>query len=70
LLIKQKRGVMDKKKTDNNNIMLPVELHPSEKKLIETIREIDSGEIESIKIQNSIPVIFKITLGEGKLCEE
>ena len=59
---------MEKKSIEK--IMLPVELHPSERKLIEAIRAIDSGEIESIKIQNGLPVIFKISLGEGKFIEE
>lgn len=63
---------MNKHKTEinNNSAMYPVELHPSEQKLIEAIRSISSGEIESIKIQNGLPVIFKLSLGEGKLCEE
>jgi hypothetical protein len=62
---------MNKSRIENsNNAIYPVELHPSERKLIETIRSINAGEIESIKIQNGLPVIFKITLGEGKFCEE
>ena len=47
-----------------------MELHPSEWRLIEAIRSIDSGEIESIKIQNGLPVIFKIALGKMKFAEE
>jgi hypothetical protein len=58
------------KLNNTNGTMYPAELHPSEHKLIEAIRAINSGEIESIKIQNGLPVIFKITLGEGKFCEE
>jgi bisphosphoglycerate-dependent phosphoglycerate mutase len=62
---------MNQKLNNNhNNSLYPAELHPSERKLIEAIRAINSGEIESIKIQNGLPVIFKITLGEGKFCEE
>ena len=60
----------DRLNNSNNNMIYPIELHPSERKLIEAIRTIDLGEIESIKIQNGLPVIFKITLGEGRFCEE
>ena len=59
-----------KAEINNNSAMCPVELHSSERKLIEAIRSINSGEIESIKIQNGLPVLFKISLGEGSLCEE
>jgi hypothetical protein len=55
---------------NNNSVTYPVSLHPSERKLIEAIRSIESGEIETVKIQNSLPVIFKIALGEGRFCEE
>lgn len=39
-----------------------VRLHSSEKKLIELIRSIENGEINSIKIQNGLPVIYVINL--------
>ena len=39
-----------------------IELNPAEWKLIEEIRKIENGEIELIKIQNGLPVYFKIEL--------
>ena len=46
-----------------------MDLHPFEKKLIETIRALGDGEIEVLKIQNSLPVIYKILLGTGNFIE-
>jgi hypothetical protein len=42
-----------------------LELHPSEMKLIEAIRAIGNGEIEVLKIQNRLPMVYKISLGMG-----
>lgn len=66
------RTTMEKNKVKNisDPSTYPAELHPSEQKLIEAIRAIKQGEIETVKIQNGLPVIFKITLGEGRFCEE
>lgn len=38
-----------------------MELHPSEKRLIEVLRSIASGEVASIKIQDGLPVMFSLT---------
>lgn len=46
-----------------------MDLHPSERKLIETIRALGDGEIEVLKIQNSLPVIYKILLGTGSFVD-
>ena len=39
-----------------------IELEPAEWKLIEAIRNLENGEIGLIKIQNGLPVYFKIEL--------
>jgi hypothetical protein len=39
---------------------IDMELHPFEKRLIEILRSIDSGEVSSIKVQDGLPVIFQI----------
>jgi len=39
-----------------------IELHPLEKKLIESLRSVGDGTIEMIKIQDGLPVIFNLTL--------
>jgi hypothetical protein len=57
---KKKKKEKENKMTSRDTFML--KLHPSEQKLIKTIRAIDQGEIESIKIQNGLPVIFRIPL--------
>ena len=41
-------------------------VHVSEKKLIEIIRSIKNGEINSIKIQNGLPVFYMINLKDRK----
>lgn len=41
---------------------LYMEVHASEKGLIELIRSIRSGDIESIKIQDGLPVLYRIAL--------
>lgn len=41
-------------------------LHISEKKLIELIRSIENGEITSIKIQNGLPIFYIINLRDRK----
>ena len=46
-----------------------MDLHPSEKKLIEAIRDMDDGEIEVLKIQNALPVIYKISLKTERFSE-
>jgi hypothetical protein len=56
-------------KQENNNTFL-IKLHPAEQKLIKTIRAINKGEIESIKIQDGVPVTYKIALGGGTLGEK
>ena len=43
-----------------------VGLHISEKKLIELIRSIKNGEINSIKIQNGLPVFYIINLKDRR----
>jgi len=37
-----------------------MELHSFEKKLIEMLRAMVTGEVSSIKIQNGLPVIFQV----------
>lgn len=54
----------------NNDIVFEKGLHPSEEKLIKAVRSINFGEIDSIKIQNGLPIMFKVTLGEQDLYEE
>ena len=41
------------------NLEIPIELHPFEKKLIEELRSIGSGDVISIKIQDGLPVMFQ-----------
>ncbi len=41
-------------------------LHISEKRLIDLIRSIRSGEITSIKIQNGLPIFYIINLRDRK----
>jgi hypothetical protein len=43
-----------------------VNLHISEKKLIELVRSIKNGEITSVKIQNGLPVFYIIDLKERR----
>ena len=53
--------------TENKAAQLSnVSLHISEKKLIELIRSIKNGEINSIKIQNSLPVFYIINLKDRR----
>ena len=44
-----------------------MELHTFEKRLIEMLRAMVTGEVSSIKIQDGLPVIFQITHTEKKL---
>lgn len=44
-----------------------LELHAAEKKFIECIRSIYSGELASIKIQNGLPVLFQVEFGSSDL---
>ena len=44
-----------------------VNLHASEKRLIELIRSLKNGEINSIKIQNGLPVFYVINLKDRRL---
>jgi hypothetical protein len=41
-------------------------LHPAEMKLVQAIRAIEFGEIEGLKVENSLPVSFK---GARKTCK-
>ena len=43
---------------------LTLELHPLEKKLIETLRSIDSAVVSKIKVQDGLPVLFYVELDE------
>jgi len=53
--------------TDNKAAQLSnVNLHISEKRLIELIRSIKNGEINSIKIQNGLPVFYIINLKDRR----
>ena len=53
--------------TDNKAAQLSdVNLHVSEKRLIELIRSIKNGEINSIKIQNGLPVFYIINLKDRR----
>lgn len=58
---------MGENKENKNTFIL--KLHPAEQKLIKTIRAINKGEIESVKIQDGLPVNFKIALGGGTFGE-
>ena len=53
----------------DKNFMTGIEIKNSERKLIEFIRSIESGVIESIKIQNGIPMISKILWRQEHLFE-
>jgi bisphosphoglycerate-dependent phosphoglycerate mutase len=50
------------KKIVVNNNFCEMDIHGSEKRLIEMLRSMERGEIESIKIQNGIPVFYRIAL--------
>jgi len=53
--------------TENKAAQLSnVNLHISEKRLIELIRSIKNGEINSIKIQNGLPVFYIINLKDRR----
>jgi len=62
--------VNNRQVTMNDDVSFEKGLHPSEEKLIKAVRSINFGEIDSIKIQNGLPVMFKVTLGEQDLYEE
>ena len=49
--------------------MTGIEIKNSERKLIEFIRSIESGVIESIKIQNGVPMISKVLWRQEHLFE-
>ena len=42
-----------------------MELHTFEKRLIEMLRAMVTGEVSSIKIQDGLPVIFQVAHGEN-----
>jgi len=46
-----------------------MELHTFEKRLIEMLRAMVTGEVSSIKIQDGLPVIFQITHKEKSFTE-
>jgi len=46
-----------------------MELHTFEKRLIEMLRSMVTGEVSSIKIQDGLPVIFQITHTEKSFME-
>ena len=46
-----------------------MELHTFEKRLIEMLRSMVTGEVSSIKIQDGLPVIFQITHKEKSFLE-
>jgi hypothetical protein len=54
--------VTDNKAAQSNNFCL----HISEKRLIDLIRSIKNGEINSIKIQNGLPVFYVINLKDRR----
>ena len=43
-----------------------MELHTKEKRLIEMLRSMVTGEVSSIKIQDGLPVVFQIMNTEKK----
>jgi len=47
------------------NLEIQTELHPFERKLIEKLRSIRSGEVTSIKVQDGLPVIIQIAHEEN-----
>ena len=47
-------------------VLCDVGLHASEKRLIEFIRSLKNGEINSIKIQNGLPVFYVINLKDRR----
>ena len=56
---------------DNNmkDVDINMELHTFEKRLIEMLRSMVTGEVSSIKIQDGLPVIFQITHKEKSFLE-
>ena len=46
-----------------------MELHTFEKRLIEMLRAMVTGEVSSIKIQDGLPVIFQVTHKEKSFSE-
>ncbi len=50
----------------NNAVQRDVNLHASEKNLIELTRSIKDGEITTIKIQNGLPVFYIINLEQRR----
>ena len=55
-------AVMDNKAAQLSSM----NLHISEKRLVELIRSIKNGEINSIKIQNGLPVFYIINLKDRR----
>jgi hypothetical protein len=51
------------------NMNADMELHTFEKRLIEMLRSMVTGEVSSIKIQDGLPVIFQITHTEKSFME-
>ena len=62
-----KQVEMTKEKAKNEELYFSMEVHIAEKRLIELMRSVGTGEIEIIKIQNSLPVISRITLNNNVL---
>lgn len=62
------RPASSREKMNNYNLFLDLgltlELHPLEKKLIETLRSIDSAVVSKIKVQDGLPVLFYVELDE------
>ena len=54
-----------REKAKDEGLYFSMEVHIAEKRLIELMRSVGTGEIEIIKIQNGLPVISKITLDKN-----
>jgi bisphosphoglycerate-dependent phosphoglycerate mutase len=65
--MEQNVELMTTTEAESKAVMLcNVNLHVSEKKLIELLRSIKDGEISSIKIQNGLPVFYIIDLKDRR----
>ena len=53
----------------NMDMDADMELHTFEKRLIEMLRSMVTGEVSSIKIQDGLPVIFQVTHKEKSFSE-
>jgi len=51
---------------EKKTIYVNVNVHDSEKKLIDIMRSIENGEISTVKIQNGLPVFYIINLKDRR----